>query len=117
MFRKSLLAAALMAVCSLANAATAWVTEFRPGPVVGVYYQAVSTPAVASQAVAFTATSTQSAAFNASTGIIRVHVDAIALVEIGGTSPTATSTSLRMVAGQTEYFVVLPGQKLAVKTP
>lgn len=116
MFRKFSVAAVLLALCSVASAATCYVTEFVGAPPNSVYYQAVNTPAVASQAITFTGTSTQSAAFNASTGIIRVHVDAIAQVEIGGTNPTAGTTSMRMTAGQTEYFVVKPGQKLAVKT-
>jgi hypothetical protein len=35
-------------------------------------------------------------------------------VEVGGLNPVATPTSMRMVAGQTEYFVVTPGERLAV---
>jgi len=117
MFRKSLVAIALLCAASLSMADTVYVTEFKPGPVVGVYYQAVNTPAVAKQAIAVTGTSAQSSAFAADTGIVRIHPDVAILVEIGGTNPSATSTSMRMEAGQTEYFVVKPGQKLAVKTP
>ena len=41
MFRKSLVAIALLCAASLSMADTVYVNEFKPGPVVGVYYQAV----------------------------------------------------------------------------
>ncbi len=117
MIRKSLLLLAALLMVPVAMADTLYVTEFIGAPPLSVYYQAVNTPAVAKQAIAVTGTSAQSAAFNGDTGIVRIHPDVAVLVEIGGTSPTATSTSMRVEAGATEYFLVKPGQKLAVKTP
>ncbi len=55
--------------------------------------------------------------FNASTRIIRVHVDAICSIALG-TAPTATASKMRLGANQTEYFGVVPGSafKIAVIT-
>jgi len=49
--------------------------------------------------------STQSAAFNAKTRLIRIYTDSICSIELG-TNPTATTSTGRMVAGQTEYHGV-----------
>lgn len=111
---RKLIAFVALLVCSAVQADTLYVTEFAGPPSVSVYYQAASTPAVASQTVAIAASSAQSAAFNASTYLVRVHTDVDCHVVVGGTSPTATVSSMRMVAGQTEYFVVVPGQRVAV---
>jgi hypothetical protein len=97
-----------------ACADTLFLTEFRGSPPNSVYYQAVTAPAQTSQTVAIAGASAQSSPFGVTTGIIRVHVDINCRVVIGGTSPTATASSMRMIAGQTEYFVVKPGERLAV---
>jgi len=68
-------------------------------------------PSVTTQAVTAT-TSTQSAAFNDATRFVRIHVDGICSY-LFGADPTATVNTPRMVAGQTEYFAVVPGQKVA----
>lgn len=72
-------------------------------------------PPLVEQTVAISGTSTQSSAFNTKTKSIRVHTDAICSISVGS-SPTATATTMRMVAGQTEYFAVTPGHKIAVIT-
>lgn len=74
-------------------------------------------PPVAEQTVAIGAGSTASAAFNASTAIVRLHADAICSVAFGA-APTASATTMRLAAGQTEYFAVVPGSafKVAVIT-
>ena len=59
--------------------------------------------------------SLQSAAFNGATRVIRVHTDAICSVKIGA-NPTATADDKRMAANTTEYFGVVPGDKIAVIT-
>lgn len=61
-------------------------------------------PELTTQVVTFT-TTTQSAAFSASTSLVRIHTDAICSI-LFGTNPTATTSTKRMVAGQTEYFRV-----------
>ena len=63
--------------------------------------------------ITITGTSAQSAAFGAGASLIRVHTDAICSIAFG-TNPTATTSNLRLGAGQTEYFAVVPGGKLAV---
>lgn len=96
--------------------ATLYVTEFqspfidpsRAMPMVGFGAK------TAQNNVAIGGGSTQSAAFAATTKIIRVHTDAICSVEVGGTDPTATTSSSRMAANQTEYYYVNAGDKLAV---
>lgn len=62
-------------------------------------------PPIAEQVVDIASGVAQSAAFNAATKFIRVHTNSIASVLIG-TNPTATTSSKRMVAGQTEYMGV-----------
>jgi hypothetical protein len=109
------IALALLTFAGLADAATLYVTEFIGATTSSpVLYQAAKAPAVANQTVAIGGSSTQSSAFGSTTGLVRVHVDAIACVVVGGTNPTATTSLMRMTAGQTEYFTVVPGDKLAV---
>ncbi len=72
-------------------------------------------PNTAEQVVTSAATSTQTAAFNVNTNWVRVHTDGIVSIAFG-TSPTATTDKLRLAAGQTEYFCVVPGHKAAVIT-
>jgi len=64
--------------------------------------------------VSFT-TTTQSAAFGADMHIIRLHVDAACHV-LFSANPTATTNHAKMVAGQTEFFNITPGEKLALVT-
>lgn len=70
-------------------------------------------PNVAQQQVAIGATSAQSVAFGDRTRFIRLHADAPCRVAIGD-NPTASSTSMRIGGGGTEYLGVYPGLKLAV---
>jgi len=79
------------------------------------YVQIGQEPPVAEQTVAIGGASAQSAAFNANTQYVRLHTDAICSVAFGA-NPTATISNGRMAANQTEYFGVVPGQKLAVIT-
>jgi hypothetical protein len=107
------IASILLIASALSVADTLYVTEYRRQT---ANYQAAYTPPEASQAIAITAVSAQSAAFSALTQLVRIHTDVVACVEVGGTNPTATTSSARMVAGQTEYFVVAAGQKVAART-
>jgi len=75
-------------------------------------------PAIATQTVAISASSAQSAAFNSNTTFVRLHCDAICSV-LFGANPTATASSPRMAANQTEYHGVggySSGLKVAVIT-
>lgn len=67
------------------------------------------------QQVAIGGASAQSAAFGGATTFVRVHTDAACRIAIGA-NPTAAASSPRMAAGATEYFGVIPGDKLAVIT-
>lgn len=79
--------------------------------------QAAAGPPTAEQTVAIGGASAASSAFNANTTLVRLHAEAICAVFVGSTTPKATAgTSARMIAGQTEYFRVLPGDKVAVIT-
>lgn len=85
--------------------------------------QVPSEPPLAQQTVAIGSSSAASNPFNARTTVIRVHTDAICSVLVGGSNiagtvvnPTATSTSGRMAANQTEYRGVQGGQSIAVIT-
>lgn len=69
---------------------------------------------VVDQVITFTGTAGLSAAFGVETRWVRIHVDGIASIKFG-TAPTAVAnTNARMVAGQTEYFGVIPGAGLKV---
>lgn len=105
---------ALCGITSASRAATLYVTEFQGAPPMSVYYQAARSPALIQQTVLFTSSSVQSSAFSATTGLVRIQCDAICNVTVGGTNPIATTSTMRLTAGQTEYFVVAPGDKVAV---
>jgi hypothetical protein len=111
---RNTLALALLLLASGVNAATLYVTEFIGPPATSVYYQAVNTPANAQQTVTVGVASAQSAAFSVGSKIVRIHTDVACHIEVGGINPTATTSSMRLAADQTEYFVVAAGQKLAV---
>lgn len=70
-------------------------------------------PELTTQTVALTTTSAQSSAFNAATVAVRLHTDAICSV-LMSTNPTATQAMRRMVAGQTETFLVPPSASFKV---
>lgn len=65
------------------------------------------------QQVNITAGSLPSNPFGPGARLVRLHADAACRVEIGP-SATATQASKRMAAGQTEYFGVRPGDRVAV---
>ena len=81
---------------------------------IGGVPQVARMPSIGTQVVTFT-TSTASATFNDRTRFIRVHTDAACHITVAA-SPTATTSMLKMVADQTEYFAVTPGQKIAAVT-
>ncbi len=97
--------------------AVLFITEFKGGRKDrnGFALPVAMTPPVAEQTVAIGGSSTQSSALNSTTEVVRVHTDAICSIAFGA-SPTATATTMRMAAGQTEYFYVVPGSKIAVIT-
>jgi len=76
--------------------------------------QAPKDPPLAEQVVTIGGVSTQSSAFNAATRFILIACDSICSVYVGGTNPTATTSSHRMAADQAEYRGVIGGDKLAV---
>jgi len=72
-------------------------------------------PALVVQQRSVSGSSAQSAAMNDQTQFVRLHTDVTIRVAFG-TNPTASATSQRMVAGQTEYFGVSRGIKIAAIT-
>jgi hypothetical protein len=107
--------------------ATLYITEYAgTGFVVSNYgpfkvqAQAPQEPPITTQIVSISGSATQSAAFsntvsqnNKQTYLIRVHCDSICSILIGA-NPTASVSSPRLVAGQTEYFSVIPGHAISV---
>lgn len=69
---------------------------------------------VATQKITYT-TTTQSAAFNGRTRFVRIHTDSICSYSFGS-NPTATTSTPRMAANQTEYFGVQAADKVAFVT-
>lgn len=76
--------------------------------------QAPLGPPTAEQKMGITGVAAQSSGFNQYTRLIRVHCDVVCSVFVGGLNPTATGSSGRLAANQTEYFCVNPGEKLSV---
>lgn len=70
-------------------------------------------PSTVQQTVGNAGASTQSSAFRSDTKLVRLHTDSICSIRFG-TNPTATTSTARMAANQTEYFQVLGGDKVAV---
>lgn len=66
-----------------------------------------------SQRVAVGSSSAQSTALSSETIIVRVVADVDCYLAFGA-NPTATNTDLFLAAGDTEYFGVTPGSKIAV---
>lgn len=70
-------------------------------------------PANTTQQVAVDVSHAESAAFGDATRFVRVHSDTACRI-VFGKAPVAAATSMRMSAGATEYFGVLPGHKISV---
>lgn len=89
--------------------ATLYITEYSAmGQAPNSGPQMPQEPPIAEQTVAISGSSAASAAFNSKTRFVRVHTDAICSVEFGA-APTATATTGRMAANQTEYRGVPEG--------
>ena len=76
--------------------------------------QAAKEPSLATLTpVVIGAGSLQSAVFPGGTRFVRIQSDVISSIKFG-TNPTATTDDKRMTAGQTEYFGVNAGDRVAV---
>lgn len=95
----------------------AYISEYLRQPRDGIerVLPAGMEPALAVQKIAIGAGSVQSAPFNAKTTFVAINVDATCSFKFGG-NPTATATDMRMPADATQYFGVVPGQRVAVIT-
>lgn len=78
-------------------------------------------PSLVDQTVNIAASSTASNPFGGYTSLVRIHCDAICSIVFStpaqmatNTIPTAAATNKRLAANQTEYFGVLPMQRVAV---
>lgn len=65
------------------------------------------------QQVPIGGSSQQSAPFSPNTSFVRVHADSPCRIAFGP-DPVAGAASVRMSGGATEFFGVMPGQRLAV---
>jgi hypothetical protein len=95
--------------------AVLYITEYAgltPSPVGGLAQLSQENP-LAEQTVSIGVSSAQSSAFNAKTRIVRLHCDAVCSVEFG-TNPTATSSTQRLAANQTEVKGVPVGASFKV---
>ena len=101
--------------------ATAYVREYGDIGVTwaGKVVQAPAEPGVADQTITTSAASASSAAFNANTRVVAVSTAAAQAHCIGfsatpGAAITATTSMLRLPANSLFFFVVRPGDKLAL---
>jgi hypothetical protein len=74
----------------------------------------MSMPPLAEQQVAIGGGSLQSVAFSGTTRFIRVDTDTTCRIAWGKNPTASAANTTRLVAGQTEYFGVNAGDKLAV---
>lgn len=90
--------------------ATLYITEFTNlgRDTASLIVPAAGQLPAAEQIVTIGVSSGQSATLNPATCLVRLHNDSICSV-IFGVNPTATASSMRMAADQTEYFTVTPG--------
>lgn len=69
-------------------------------------------PAIAEQTVSVSGTSAQSSAFNAQTRFVMIHASE-SLHLLFGDNPTAVVTKHKMASGETRFYGVNPGDKVA----
>lgn len=95
--------------------ATLYITELDRLPLdqMGRAVAAPMMPPIAEQTKAIGGTSAASNAFDQRTRFIQIHTDAICSVAFGE-SPVATTSNQRMAAGETRFYGVQPGHKVAV---
>lgn len=91
------------------------VTEYQELALAGRGHMVMSgqEPSLLNQQVSIGNVSTQSAAFSDTTRFVRIHAEAACRVSLGA-DPSATSASMRIGPGGTEYLGVRPGLKIAV---
>jgi hypothetical protein len=92
-----------------------FISEFQTlpnGQWKGRSMQCVPLPSLGTQVINLGA-STQSAAMQTGTQVVRLHAVAACHVVVGA-NPTATTNDMRLGEGQTEYFSIEPGLKIAV---
>lgn len=90
---------------------TMYITEFADsGPIDPTTLNAQNN---GDQTVSFTATPGASTVFKNNTKMVRIQCDGIASLAFG-TAPTATTTNMRVIAGETVRFAVPPGQAYKV---
>lgn len=93
---------------------TLYIAEFTNPPIEdGEMVQVAKAPTIAEDTVTIAGTSAASAAFNAKTEMVRLHTDTACHIQFG-TSPTATTSLMKMAADTTEYFSVPKGASYKV---
>ncbi len=90
--------------------ATFYVTEYRT---ISATSQVPQEPPLREQTISISGTAAQSAPFSVGCRLIRMHTDSICS-KLLGTNPTATTSSGRMAANQTEYTGVVDGMIVSV---
>jgi len=100
--------------------ATLYITEFAMEAKDGAdaVVPCMMLPPIAQQTRTVSGTSAQSSALNAQTVVVRLSTDTACFIETGSSNPTATTSSMPLFAGQSEYFGVPLncGWKIAART-
>jgi hypothetical protein len=97
-------------------AAYLYVTEYPAGNYAGIQAP-ICPPVVRQPRMDFSGGgSIQSQAFSGDTRMIEVTCDSVCSVVVGGQNPVATVNDSRFYIGRVNYFIVTPGDKLAVIT-
>ena len=78
--------------------------------------QIAQTPPLVEQTpITIAATAASSTAFGTTSNYVRLNCDVTCSIAFG-TGPTATAGNMRLPANTTEYFGIVPGQKVSVIT-
>jgi hypothetical protein len=95
-------------------AAYLYITEYYAGNWGGIQAP-ICPPLVRQSRIDFSGGgSIQSQAFSGDTRMIEVTCDGVCSVIVGGLNPIATVNDSRFYIGRVAYFIVTPGDKLAV---
>lgn len=95
---------------------TLHITQFAGIDHTGSAHIQAATQPLVSQALTLSGANAQSDAMHAKARIVRVHAGEACLVSIGDNPDATADATVRLDAGQFDYFGIHPGQKIAAVT-
>lgn len=113
----ALLLIGLVALPSFAQAAKLYIREYKTISTIGTQTAQISPePGTDQTPVDFSGGAASSSAFASTTRVVRVICDASCSILFGASPQTATTSNALLAAGAAEYFAVIPGQIVSVRS-